>query len=144
MPSVGLDTGKVGLETGIVEITTTRPDLVLEWANKCPLFLNAFKTAAVNHLSMIFVAEDSHSFHDIVDEHLQKIEGLIDFSFSNILDWSKGFSAPLDLTISAREEPPCGMKPFCLKCPANPEYAGKVWETSRWTGADKDIASKGS
>ena len=142
VPSVGLDIRKLGLETGIVEITTTRPDLVLEWANRCPLFVNAFKTVAGNHLSLIFVAEDSQSFHDIVDEHLLKIEGLVDFSFSDILEWTKGFWAPLDLMISAREEPPCGMRPFCLKCPANLEYAGKVWETSHLARANKNTADQ--
>ncbi len=75
---------------------------------------------------MIFVAEDPQSFQDVVDEHLLKIEGLIDFRFSNILDWTKGFWAPLDLIMSVREEPPCGMRPFCLKCPTNPGYPGKV------------------
>jgi len=142
VPIVDLNISELGFQTGIVEITTTRPDLILNWANKCPLFVNAFKTVAGNRLSMVFVAEDPQSFHEVVDEHLLKIEGLIGFSFSNILEWTKGLWAPLDLTISAREEPPCGVKPFCSKCPANPNYSGNIWGRSRSTKGDRGSADK--
>jgi DNA-binding Lrp family transcriptional regulator len=134
VPNTRLSAKRLGLETGIVQVTTTRPDLVMEWANKCPLFVNSFRTVAGNHIGLIFVAEDSQTFHNVVDEHLLKIEGIIDFNFSNILEWNKGFFAPLDLTITSRDSPPCGMSPFCSKCPANPNYSGKVWNTDRPDG----------
>ncbi len=130
-PSFGLNVEEIGLQTGIIEISTLRPDLVLEWVNKCPLFVNASKLVAGNHLSLFFVGEDTQTFHDIIAEHLLKIEGVSESNFTSILSWERGFFARLDLTISASAKPPCDMDPFCHNCPANPRYSGKIWKKPR-------------
>jgi DNA-binding Lrp family transcriptional regulator len=127
IPRVGLNAEEIGLQTGIVEITTTDPETVLEWAKRCPLFINASKSITGNRLSMFFVGEDAEAFHDIIDGHLLKIDGVSDLRFFHVLRWEKGFFATLDLTITPSSNPPCGKDPFCTKCPANPSYSGNVW-----------------
>jgi len=137
----GVSFAEIGLQMAQVNIKTSRPDLVLEWAGKCPLFVNGAKSVAGNNLSLIFVAEDQEGFHELIDEHLLKIEGLINFDFSSILSWVKGVDVPLDLSLLRTKEPPCGMANFCLKCPANPKYSGKIWPlTRKETMMDSEIS----
>jgi len=129
--SIGLDLSRLGLRMGRIDVATGKVDNVLEWATKCPLFVNSTLGIGGNNVSLFMVSEDMEMFQYIVEHHGRKIRGVTNLSFNPILQWSKDNFVPLQLDVPKRESPPCGLLPFCPKCPANPNYEGKIWLNGR-------------
>jgi DNA-binding Lrp family transcriptional regulator len=121
----------LGLQMCRVDVETNDVDKVIEWAKRCPLFVNASKGIGDRPLSLYFTAEDIEMFHYILDKHLKMIEGVSDLTFTMIRGWERPYSLALDLNYANKDRPPCGMEPYCPRCPSNPKYNGKVWNHQR-------------
>ena len=129
--SSGVNYAVLGIEMCRVEVKSSAENLVISWAKKCPLFINASTGIGDNSLSLYFAAEDNDMFHYLVDEHLRKIEGVSEVKFTLIRSWERPYIIQLDLDYTNKENPPCGMNPYCPKCPSNPHYNGKIWNHKR-------------
>jgi DNA-binding Lrp family transcriptional regulator len=125
--SVGLDISKLGIKMGRVDIASIQVDKVLEWANKCPLFVNSTLGIGGENISLFFVAEDMEMFQYLVENHVRKIKGVTNCTFNTILRWSKNDPIALPLGVKKSKAPPCGVEPYCPRCPANPNYNGRIW-----------------
>lgn len=129
--SQGINYEVLGLQMCRIDVLTSKVEDVLEWALKCPLFVNGARGLGNEPLTLYFVAEDVKTFRFIVDEHLRKIPGVTDLRFSLISDWARPYSVLLNLDYNIKEVSPCGVDSFCPKCPSNPEYNGKLWNNER-------------
>ncbi len=136
--SSGVNYAVLGIEMCRVDVRGSAGNLVISWAKKCPLFINASTGIGDNSLSLYFAAEDNDMFHYLVDEHLKKIEGVSEVKFTLIRSWERPYITQLDLDYTNKENPPCGMNPYCPKCPSNPHYNGKIWNHERL----KDLVTK--
>ena len=126
--SLGLDLANLGLKMARVDVSTSHVDAVLEWARACPLYVNSTQGIGGENLSLFLVAEDMEMFQYLVEQHLRKLHGVAGLNFTPILRWSKNNYFPLALNISKTDHPPCGIGPYCPRCPANPSYDGKIWK----------------
>lgn len=68
-------------------------------------------------------------FHYLIDEHLRQIDGVSKLNFSLIHSWERPFVFRLNLDCTRERNPPCAMIPYCPKCPSNPEYNGRIWNS---------------
>jgi DNA-binding Lrp family transcriptional regulator len=131
MEASGVNYETLGMQMCRVDVDTTNDKKVLNWAQKCPLFINASEGTGEDALSLYFSAEDNDSFHEIIDEHLRKIESVNGVHFAVIRSWYRPFMLQLNLDYTNREKPPCEMMPYCEKCPTNPKYNGRIWNHKR-------------
>jgi DNA-binding Lrp family transcriptional regulator len=124
----GVDYQKLGLLMGGISVHCTDTEKLLTWAKSCPLFVFGFHSIG-NGIALYFVAEDLDTMQSIIDNHVRRIDGVSTLGFSSIGSWTKGdeYTLPLDLRTGRSEIPPCGMLPYCRKCPANPNYDGRIW-----------------
>jgi DNA-binding Lrp family transcriptional regulator len=127
--SIGINYGKLGLKMARVDLAVKDPYLIMQWAKKCPLCVNASKAIGRSNLSLFLVFEDLENLTWIVEKHLWKLDGIMDCNYSFINSWIFGddICSSLDLAIERKVVPPCGELPFCPQCPKNPNYEGKVW-----------------
>jgi DNA-binding Lrp family transcriptional regulator len=126
---VVVDYSKLGLDIMRVDIVAKDTAPVIEWARSCPLCVNAAKSIGKNNLSLYFLTEDLETISWIIEKHLWKLDGILECSNTPITSWawSAAPTSYLDLTIQRSDMPPCGVLPFCPKCPSRPNYEGKVW-----------------
>jgi DNA-binding Lrp family transcriptional regulator len=125
--AAGIRIDKLGLQMARADLGCEEPAKVLDWANKCPLLINATHSIGDTNVSLYFAAEDLEMFHWILDGHLRRISGVTGYEFSPILYWERDFIVPLDPSVRRSVTPPCAMNPYCPRCPANPDYNGTVW-----------------
>lgn len=123
----GLTYEQLGLRMARADIETTDYENVLKWADSCPLFINASIGVGSRSISLFFVSEDLLMFHFIVNEHLRKMKNVRSLNFSEIVNWMKQFPISVSLESTKQSTPPCGMNPYCPKCPGNPDYSGAIW-----------------
>lgn len=131
MEASGVNYETLGTQMCRVDVECTNEKGVLEWAEKCPLFINASEGTGEDALSVFFSAEDNEGFHQIIDQHLRKLEGVSRVHFALIRSWYRPFMLQLNLDYTTREKPPCDMMPYCSKCPTNPKYEGRLWNHQR-------------
>ena len=125
--TIGVDLTKLGVRMARVDVSTAQIDNVLNWAHRCPLFVNSSLGIGGENLSLLVVAEDIEMFQYMVEHHIRKITGVLDMTFNPILSWSKEEPVSLLLGVQKAKKPPCGMEPYCPRCPANPNYNGRIW-----------------
>jgi DNA-binding Lrp family transcriptional regulator len=135
---IGINLGKLGLQLSRVDASADDPNAIVEWAKRCPLFINASLGIGGENLTLYLVSEDMDMFQHLVEGHIRKLRGVTNIVFSSILHWAKKEHFPLLLELPKKETPPCGTSPYCPKCPSNPRYDGKLWTDSR----DSSIASR--
>jgi DNA-binding Lrp family transcriptional regulator len=128
---VGVHLKKIGVDVCRADVDCSDARNVLEWSKSCPLFLNGTIGIGGTNLSLYFASEDLEMFQFIIDEHIRRLEGVGAVRFESIVSWARDFVAPLKLDITRSDNPPCGMLPYCPRCPANPAYDGKVWNDYR-------------
>ena len=126
---ININYKKLGLSMARIDVTAKDAHAVLDWARRCPLCVNGSRTLDRTNLSLYFVSEDLESLNWIIDSHLRKIDGITDISCQMITSWAwdDALHMRLDLDTEREDAPPCGITPFCPKCPRNPEYEGQVW-----------------
>ena len=122
---------QLGLSMCRVEVETSEPSILLDWCRKCPLFVNAARSVGSVKINLFFLAEDLKTFHSIIDEHLSKLSGIRNYEMSLFDSWEITYLLKLDLQYSNQTNPPCGMLPFCSKCPMNANYDGRIWNNNR-------------
>jgi hypothetical protein len=128
--TLGVDYEKLGLEMGRVDISTEDTAYLLEWAERCPLFVNGLQAIGGKNATLFFLSEDMEMFRMIVDEHVRKLRGVREATFNPVLSWVRDFPTQVDLTVKKQRNPPCKTAPYCVRCPANPDYNGRVWNYS--------------
>lgn len=121
----------LGMSMCRVDVDTTNPNGLLDWANTCPLFVNSVRSVGKTMVCLLFLGEDIKTFHSVIDEHLSKLDGVRNYEMTLFDNWQRPFYLKLDLRYSNQSDPPCGMLPFCTKCPSNPNYDGRIWNNSR-------------
>ncbi len=121
----------LGMSMCRVDVDTIDPKTLIDWARKCPLFVNSVRAVGRTGAMLLFLGEDIKTLHSIVDEHLSKINGVRNYEMTLFDAWERPFFLKLDLRYSNEVNPPCGMLPFCMKCPSNPKYDGSVWNNQR-------------
>ncbi len=114
-----------------VDVDAINSQELVRWCKKCPLFVNSASCVGKMATSLFFLGEDIKTFRSIIDEHLRKIEGVKNVEITLIDSWEKPFYLKLDLRYSNQPKPPCGVLPYCRRCPSNPEYDGSIWDNSR-------------
>lgn len=127
MDTSGVHLKMLGLEMCRADVNCTDGRSVLEWAKSCPLMVNGSIGVGGQNVSLYFTSEDMEMFQFIVDEHIRRLEGVSALHFSPIVAWAKDFVAPVKLEVPRSDEPPCSMLPYCPRCPANPNYDGRVF-----------------
>ena len=132
--TAGVHLKMIGLDMFRVDVDSTEPRAVIEWARTCPLFVNGSVGVADSNVSLYFAGEGVQTFQNIVDEHVRRLGGVTGVHFSPIVYWGKDYIAPLKLDASSSDKPPCKMMPFCARCPANPNYDGRVWSGDKRRG----------
>ncbi len=125
--TVGINLPKLGLKMARVDLSCTQVDKVLEWAEKCPLFVNSTLGIGGENISLFLVAEDVEMFQYLVEQHIRKLRGVMNCKFNTVLRWAKEDPVPLPLMVKKTATPPCGIMPYCPRCPGNPNYDGKIW-----------------
>jgi Lrp/AsnC family leucine-responsive transcriptional regulator len=124
---VGVNLPKLGLKMGRVDLSCTQVDKVLDWAKKCPLFINSTLGIGGDNISLFLVAEDVEMFQYLVEHHIRKLRGVMNCNFNTVLRWAKEDPVSLPLMVKKTAMPPCGIMPYCPRCPGNPNYDGKIW-----------------
>lgn len=133
-PVLGLDLYRVGLQMSRVDVSTSSTEAMLNFAKSCPLCVNASSGVGDRNVSLLFAAEDIEMFQYIVDGHIRTLEGATEVSFAPILSWANGFAARIPLDVPRSTDPPCGSGPYCPRCPANPDYDGRVFDGASENG----------
>lgn len=128
---VGVHLRKIGVDVCRADADCSDARSVLEWSKSCPLFLNGAIGVGGNNVSLYFASEDMEMFQYIIDEHIRRLEGVSSVHFAPIVMWARDFVAPLRLDVQKSENSPCGMLPYCPRCPANPAYDGKIWNNEK-------------
>jgi DNA-binding Lrp family transcriptional regulator len=126
--TAGINLKNVGLEMCRVDVDSSDPRAITDWSKSCPLFMNGSIGIGGSNASLYFAGEDLVMFQYIIDEHIRRLKGVTEVHFSPIVSWGKEYIAPLRLDVSKTGTPPCNLLPFCPRCPANPDYDGKVWD----------------
>jgi len=129
----GLNFQILGMQMCRLDVETEDQESVLEWARRCPLFINASNTLGGGSLSLYFAAEDSDTFHQIIASHLRKLPVRIT-NFEMIQSWERPLTLQFNLENKDGSKPPCNIGPYCTKCPVNPKYSGKIWNGSHPNG----------
>jgi DNA-binding Lrp family transcriptional regulator len=130
----GVDLNRIGLQLAQVDLSTDNVNSTIEFARTCPLCVNMSTSVGDRNLSLLFAAEDIEMFQAIVDSHIRRLQGVSSVSFRSILSWGNVFSAQIRLDLPRSKQPPCGMMPYCPKCPGNPNYDGAIF-TAKSSGA---------
>lgn len=125
---VGLKLEKLGLKMGRVDLSTSDIGMLNTWAEKCPLFVNSSLGIGGPNVSLYILSEDMDMFQYIIEHHIRKLKGVSHLTFLPILTWLKPQYVPVSLDVDKRPSPPCGVFPYCPRCPANPLYDGKIWQ----------------
>jgi DNA-binding Lrp family transcriptional regulator len=131
--TVGVNLQQLGLRMSRVDVSTNDVERLIQWANRCPLFVNASVGIGGENMSLLFVSEDMEMFHYIIEYHIRRIPGVTGLKFIPILQWYKNEFFPVLLGVAKKETPPCGTLPYCPKCPANPNYNGALWKDGNGT-----------
>jgi len=129
--SIGINPRSIGLQMCRVDLACDNAEEAMEWAKTCPLFVNGSVAVGGVNLSLFFVAEDYEMFQMIVDQHVRRLPGVTGLHFSPIVSWASGLIVSVPLSIERKDDPPCNMLPYCTRCPANPDYDGKIWNGTK-------------
>jgi len=126
---ISVDYRRLGLTMARIDVSARESRLVFDWARNCPLCVNGSSVLDQINLTLYFVTEDLETLSCIIDRHLMKIDGVTKSDCQLITSWAweDSLHVHLDLGVRRTETPPCGIAPFCPKCPQNPDYQGKVW-----------------
>jgi DNA-binding Lrp family transcriptional regulator len=124
----GVNLSAMGMQMSRIDVSTDKPATITKFASRCPLFINGSVGVGDRNLSLFFSSEDIEMFQYIVDGHIRKLDGVKDVSFVPILTWVSDFVSKLEFDVQKSKSPPCGMLPYCPRCPANPEYDGNIWD----------------
>ena len=118
---------KLGFLTGVASISTKNEKKVLDFARKCPLFINGVVTIGGRNVFLLFVSENLKTFQNIVDTQIRSLEGVTDVNFAHTVELASPYVGDVVVNPPVSIRPPCGMESFCYNCPADTNYQGSFW-----------------
>jgi len=131
---VGVNLNETNLHMVKVEITAKEPWKIVEFFNRCPMFLNGFIISGKHNLCLFFASEKLQAIECCVNHNLRKNPNVLDSETNVVVTPVKNFVAPLTIYTEKLEKTPCGKKCTeqpcysdgkCLGCPATVFYKGK-------------------
>lgn len=131
----GINPIKVGLYLAKVDISSTKPNEILEMFKDCPYFANGFTVSGKHNLCMLFFSESVATLEAIVNGHIRTHRSVSDVDFNIVITAQRSLVFPTVLTQSQSDSPPCGMlsecrscqsfkEKKCMGCPATGQYQG--------------------
>ena len=132
---VGVNLKETNLHMVKVEITAKEPWKIVEFFDRCPMFLNGFIISGRHNLCLFFVSEKLQAIECCVNHNLRKNSEVLDAESNVVVTPVKDFVVPLTIYSEKQEKSPCGKKCAeqpcypdgkCLGCPATDFYRGKL------------------
>lgn len=114
----GINPLKLGLYLAKVEVSSTRPDDILQMFRGCPYFANGFTVSGKNNLCLLFFSESVATLEAIVNGHIRSNPSVTDVDFNIVITAEKELVVPVVLKPKLSPEPPCRMKGECRPCPS--------------------------
>ncbi|QLH74081.1 MAG: Lrp/AsnC family transcriptional regulator [Methanomassiliicoccales archaeon] len=114
----GINPLKLGLYLAKVDISSTRPNEILEMFGDCPYFANGFTISGKNNLCLFFFSESITTLESIVNGHIRSNPSVTDVDFNIVITSERDFIVPTVLNFERLDHPPCGMKGKCSECPS--------------------------
>jgi DNA-binding Lrp family transcriptional regulator len=132
---VGVNLTGINLHMVKVEITAKEPWKIVDFFDKCPMFVNGFIISGRHNLCLFFVSERLQAIECCVNHNLRKNPNVLDAESNVVVTPVKDFVVPLKIYSEKREKSPCGKTCAeqscypdgkCLGCPATVFYKGKL------------------
>jgi DNA-binding Lrp family transcriptional regulator len=115
---IGADV-KIASELNLVrvEMSTTRPDDVIEMGMHCPFVANVFKMMGDNNIGLYCIASNLKQIDFVLDRHFRNKPYVKSLSYCRITEVGKKFILPIDLNADSlalkSAESPCSDDPLC-------------------------------
>jgi DNA-binding Lrp family transcriptional regulator len=116
--SFGINPLRMGLYLAKVDLSSTRPGEILSMFRGCPYFANGFTVSGKHNLCLFFFSESVATLEAIVNGHLRADSSVSDLDFDIVITSERSFVVPTMLSVEKGEEPPCGTKMQCRRCPS--------------------------
>lgn len=114
----GINPLKLGLYLAKVDISSTKPDEILQMFSDCPYFANGFTISGKNNLCLLFFSESIATLESIVNGHIRSNPSVTDVDFNIVITSERDYIVPSVLNYDHKESPPCGIKLNCKDCPS--------------------------
>jgi len=114
----GISPLRMGLYLAKVDLSSTRPQAILDMFRGCPYFANGFSVSGRHNLCLFFFSESVATLEAIVNGHIRSDPSVKDVDFDIVVTSVKDFVVPARLRMERAGEPPCGMKGECRRCPS--------------------------
>lgn len=114
----GINPLKLGLYLAKVDISSTRPDDILQMFNGCPYFANGFTVSGKSNLCLLFFSESIATLESIVNGHIRSNSSVTDVDFNIVITSERDYIVPSVLNFEHQDQPPCGIKMNCRDCPS--------------------------
>jgi len=132
---IGMDVKKAQLFLAKIDMNTTHPEEILNFLNKCPLYLNGFLTSGRYNLTVFLIGENMNSIVSCVDSHLRPDPVVKEMEFNFVVTPVRDFIVPMKLNLDKKKITPCEkdcsnctfyISNRCLGCPASIHYEGTL------------------
>ena len=132
---IGVDVKKAQLFLAKIDMVTTDTEHVLNFLNKCPIYLNGFLTSGRHNLTILLIGENMRSIMSCVDFHLRPKPIIKEMEFNLFVTPIRDFIVPIRPILDKKKMTPCEkdcssctfyMNTRCLGCPASVHYKGTL------------------
>ena len=114
----GINPLRLGLYLAKVDLSSTRPDEILQMFRGCPYFANGFTVSGKNNLCLLFFSESVATLESIVNGHIRSNPSVREVDFNIIITAEKDLVVPAILNPERKDRPPCGIDINCRDCPS--------------------------
>ncbi len=134
----GINPLEMGLFIAKVDISSNRPNKILNMFNDCPYFANGLSVSGKYNLCLLFMSENISTLEAIVNGHIRSNEWVTDVDFNIVISTERKLVIPTSLAPERRCSPPCGIstncsncdsfvKEKCMGCPVTGQYQGWLY-----------------
>lgn len=134
--AIGIDAKKGQLFLGKIDILTNNAEKIINFFEKCPLFINGFITSGKHNLMILLVGENMRSIVACIDAHIRPNPDIKDMQFDLIVTPIRDFLVRLKPILDKEVNNPCQEEcssctfykgTRCLGCPASINYRGTLF-----------------